>query len=41
VQALLDRGADRSARAPDGRTLLEVARDSGQAAVVELLRSRF
>jgi ankyrin repeat protein len=38
AQALLDRGADRTVRAPDGRTLLQVAQETGHAAVVELLQ---
>lgn len=40
VRVLLEHGADVNARHPDGRALLEVARDGGFDAVASLLESR-
>jgi ankyrin repeat protein len=37
VRALLDHGADVHAKHPDGRSLIEVARDHGSDAIVALL----
>ncbi len=37
VRLLLELGADRSVRAPDGRGLLEIARQGGRGEIVELL----
>jgi ankyrin repeat protein len=40
AKVLLDHGADASARHPDGRTLLQIARDKGFDGIVRLLESR-
>lgn len=40
VRALLDHGADLAVRAPDGRTLLQVAQEKGYGQIVDLLKQR-